>query len=59
MMRPCDQAGVPLTADASDKTALVLPLPAPAKPGADKVNWRAMSADRHEVKDNFAFPVRP
>jgi methionine-rich copper-binding protein CopC len=45
--------------DPSDKTALVMRLAEPLKPGAYKVNWRVISADTHKVKGSFTFQVRP
>jgi len=51
-------AGAPAP-DPGDKTALVLRLAEPLKPGAYKVSWRVISADTHKVKGSFTFQVRP
>src|SRR5262249_38487320 len=52
-------AAGPATCDPNDKTAVVLRLPEPLKPGAYTVSWRGISADTHKLKDSFTFQVRP
>jgi len=63
MMRLCGRAGVfPIFLELSltgSAEAHVLRLPAPLKPGADKVDWRALSADTPTVQRSFTFQVRP
>ena len=52
-------AAGPATSDPNDKTAVVLRLPEPLKPGAYTVSWRVISADTHKLKGSFTFQVRP
>jgi methionine-rich copper-binding protein CopC len=49
----------PAAADPNDKSALVVRLAEPLRPGTYKVNWRVISADTHKVKGSFSFQVRP
>jgi copper resistance protein C len=49
----------PAAADPNDKSALVVRLAEPLRPGTYKVNWRVISADTHKVKGSFTFQVRP
>ena len=49
----------PAAADPNDKSALVVRLAEPLRPGTYKVNWRVISVDTHKVKGSFTFQVRP
>jgi methionine-rich copper-binding protein CopC len=43
--------------DPRDIKQLVVPLPAPLKPGHYRVTWHAVSSDTHRVKGEFSFGV--
>jgi methionine-rich copper-binding protein CopC len=57
-----DQAGKTIATgvavnDPGDQKQLVVPLPAPLKPGHYRVTWHAVSSDTHRVKGEFSFGV--
>ncbi len=57
-----DGADSPLGAlalDPADGEILVAKPAAPLKPGAHKVNWKALAKDMHRTEGGFSFTVRP